>query len=79
MKASDNYVKIVEWSEIDHCYIGSCLGLMYGGCHGDDEKEVFDEVCGLVEEIIEVYKTEYKKFPPATTGKFSEELLLNVA
>ena len=41
MKPSDNYVKIVEWSEIDQCYIGSCLGLMYGGCHGVDEKKVF--------------------------------------
>ena len=54
MKPSDNYVKIVEWSEIDQCYIGSCLGLMYGGCHGVDEKKVFQELCILVDEIIEL-------------------------
>ena len=43
MKDSARYVKIVEWSEEDQCYVGSSPGLLYGGCHGDDEKQVFDE------------------------------------
>ena len=42
MKDSARYVKIVEWSEEDQCYVGSSPGLIYGGCHGDDEKVVFD-------------------------------------
>ena len=46
MKESARYVKIVEWSEEDQCFVGSCPGLFYGGCHGNDEKEVFAEVCG---------------------------------
>jgi len=79
MKLSDNYVKIVEWSEIDQCYIGSCLGLMYGGCHGVDEKKVFQELCILVDEIIELYRKEEKKLPPATTGKLNDVKLLDVA
>ena len=45
MKESARYVKIVEWSEEDQCYIGSCPSLMFGGCHSDDEKVVFDELC----------------------------------
>jgi hypothetical protein len=45
MKDSARYVKIVEWSEEDHCYVGSSPGLIYGGCHGADEKAVFDELC----------------------------------
>ena len=43
MKESARYIKIVEWSDEDECYIGTSPGLMYGGCHGDDEKEVFAE------------------------------------
>ena len=44
MKDSVRYVKIVEWSDDDHCYVGSSPGLLYGGCHGNDEKVVFDEL-----------------------------------
>ena len=39
MKDSGRYVKIVEWSFDDQCYVGSAPGLIYGGCHGPDEKE----------------------------------------
>ena len=40
MKNSALYAKIVEWSEEDQCFVGSAPGLVYGGCHGTDEKEV---------------------------------------
>ena len=43
MKDSARYVKIVEWSEEDQCFVGSCPGLLYGGCHGDDELAVFEQ------------------------------------
>ena len=69
MKDSDRYVKIVEWSEEDQCYVGSCPGLMYGGCHGADEKKVFEELCQIVEEVIKTYHEEGKALPPATSGK----------
>ena len=69
MKASDRYVKIVEWSENDQCYIGSAPGLMYGGCHGDNERQVFDELCQIVEETIEIYRTDGKPLPPPTSGR----------
>ena len=52
MKESARYVKIVEWSEDDQCYVGSSPGLIYGGCHGDNEREVFDELCRVVDEAI---------------------------
>ena len=41
MKDSAKYVKIVEWSDEDNCYVGSSPGLFCGGCHGDDEQQVF--------------------------------------
>ena len=69
MKDSAMYVKIVEWSQEDQCYVGSAPGLMYGGCHGADEKKVFDELCEVVEETIELYRKDGKLLPPRTSGR----------
>ena len=69
MKDSAKYVKIVEWSEEDQCYVGSAPGLMYGGCHGSDEKKVFDELCEVVEEMIELYRKDGNPLPPPTSGR----------
>ena len=69
MKASDQYLKIVEWSEDDQCYIGSCPGLMRGGVHGDDEAKVYKELCQAVEEWIELYQEDGENLPSATAGK----------
>lgn len=69
MKDSARYAKIVEWSDEDQCYIGSAPGLIYGGCHGPDEKEVFDELCEIVEEAIVLYRKDGKPLPPPTTGR----------
>ena len=52
MKPGARYVKIVEWSDEDQCYVGRCPSLFYGGCHGDNEKEVFAELCEIVDELI---------------------------
>jgi hypothetical protein len=69
MKESDRYVKIVEWSEDDQVYVGSAPGLIYGGCHGDDERVVFDELCRVVDEAIALYRADGRSLPPATTGQ----------
>ncbi|MBI4312643.1 MAG: hypothetical protein HY681_12810 [Chloroflexi bacterium] len=69
MKDSARYVKIVEWSEEDQCYVGSCPGLVYGGCHGPDEKAVFEELCQIAEEATQLYRQEGKPLPPPTSGR----------
>ncbi len=69
MKASDQYLKIVEWSEEDQCYVGSAPGLIFGGCHGSDEKKVFDELCRIVDEAIELYRKDGKPLPRPTSGR----------
>ncbi len=79
MRESARYVKIVEWSEEDQCFVGSCPGLLFGGCHGDDEQEVFAELCEIVEETIELYKMDGKSLPPATSGKDYANKMLSVA
>ena len=79
MSQAARYVKIVEWSEEDQCYVGSCPGLIYGGCHGDDERQVFQELCEIVEEAIGLYKRDGKPLPRPTSGKDYANVLQNVA
>ena len=79
MKESARYVKIVEWPEGDQCFVGSCPGLFYGGCHGDDEKAVFAELCDIVEETIQLYKRDGKPLPPPTSGKDYTNKMLRIA
>lgn len=79
MKDSAKYVKLVEWSEVDQCYVGSAPGLIYGGCHGSDEKKVFDELCRIVEEAIELYRKDGKPLPPPTSGRDFSSKLQDVA
>jgi len=69
MKVSDQYIKIVEWSEEDQCYVGTCQGLMLGGIHGDDETKVYKELCQAVEEWIDIYEKDKEALPAATAGK----------
>ena len=69
MNDSARYVKIIEWSDEDQCYIGSAPGLIYGGCHGPDERAVFEELCQIVDEVIKLYRADGKPLPPATSGR----------
>lgn len=79
MKDSAKYVKIVEWSDEDQCYVGSAPGLIFAGCHGGDEKAVFAELCQIVEEAIDLYKADGKPLPPPTSGRDLANKLQSVA
>jgi len=79
MKDSTRYVKIVEWSDEDGCYVGSSPGLLLGGCHGDDERQVFEQLCQIVEETIELYHQDGKPLPPSTSGHDIANKVLDVA
>ena len=79
MKATDHYLKIVEWSEEDGCYVGRAPGLMLGGIHGDNELAVYSELCETVAEWIELYQDEGRVLPPATAPKsYSGKFMLRV-
>lgn len=78
MKESTRYVKIVEWSDEDNCYVGSSPGLLHGGCHGDDERQVFEQLCQIVEETIDLYHQDGKPLPPPTSGRDIANKVLGV-
>jgi predicted RNase H-like HicB family nuclease len=63
MTKGAKYTKIVEWSDEDNCFIGTCPELMYGGSHGDDATKVFIELCEMVDEAIETLEEAGKPVP----------------
>ena len=79
MKESARYVKIVEWSDEDQCYVGSSPGLIYAGCHGANKREVFNELCRLVDEAVALYKTDGRPLPPPTSGRDFANKMQHVA
>jgi len=76
MRERNKYLKIVEWSEEDQCYIGSAPGWIGKCCHGMDEMKVYQELCRIVDEWLEIYKKDRRPLPPATTKKYSGKFIL---
>ncbi len=79
MKESAQYLKIVEWSEEDQCFVGQCPGIVGPCCHGEDEAQVYRELCEIVEEWIQIFKEQGKTLPPSTIGKHLAERILQEA
>ncbi|MEO1496733.1 MAG: hypothetical protein AAFV43_06240 [Planctomycetota bacterium] len=69
MSDSARYIKLVEWSYEDQCFVGQCPGVIGPCCHGDAEAEVYAELCQIVEEWIETMKRDGKPLPEPTIGK----------
>lgn len=53
-KAVGRYLKIVEWSDEDKCFVGRVPGLFAGGIHGTDEVTVYRELCVATAEWLQV-------------------------
>ena len=79
MNESARYVKIVEWSDEDQCFVGQCPGIVGPCCHGTDEALVYAELCEIVNEWIEILKSDGKPLPPPTAGEDLAKKLLDVA
>ncbi len=69
MKKRDQYLRVVEWSEEDQCYIGRVPGLALGGVHGKNEAKVYEKLAGLIDEWIEIHEEDGAPLPAATAGK----------
>jgi predicted RNase H-like HicB family nuclease len=69
MKESARYIKIVEWSDEDQSFVGQCPGIIGPCCHGDDEAQVYVELCNIVDEWIALMKQDGKPLPPPTAGR----------
>lgn len=69
MSKSKQFLKLVEWSDEDQCFIGRIPGLTLGGIHGQNEQEVYAQLCELADEWIRIYEEKGDALPPPTAGK----------
>lgn len=69
MKERDRYLKIVEWSDEDGCYVGSVPGWIGDCCHGESEENVYSQLCRIVDEWIAIYSQDGRPLPPSTAKK----------
>ena len=69
MKKRNQYLRVVEWSEEDQCFIGRVPGLAMGGVHGKNEAKVYEKLGSLIDEWIEIHEADGVPLPPATAGK----------
>jgi predicted RNase H-like HicB family nuclease len=69
MTAGSKYVEIVEWSDTDNCFLGSCPELFYGAYHGTNGRVVFDELWEIIDESVRLYKKDGKPLPSPICGK----------
>ncbi|MBX3629613.1 MAG: hypothetical protein KF908_06770 [Nitrosomonas sp.] len=54
-------------------------GLILDGCHGDEEKQVFEELCQIIEEAIALYRKDGKSLPLAISDHDFVNRLKNIA
>ncbi len=69
MRKTDRYLRIVEWSEEDRCFVGRCPELMFGGVHGPNEQQVYAELCEVIEEWVATSKAKNESLPRGMAGK----------
>ena len=73
-------LKMVTWSEEDNGFVGRCPGLFHGGCHGEDEADVYRQLCKIAEEWVEILEGEGKPLPAATAVKsYSGKFVVRVS
>ena len=71
MKTSDRYHKWVEWSDADQAYIGRCPDLITG-IHGDDPRQVYADLCDVVDDVIRHFEATGRELPPSRTRPMQE-------
>jgi predicted HicB family RNase H-like nuclease len=74
-----DYLKVVEWSDEDRCFIGSAPPLIGQCCHGDDEATVIRQLGPIVEEWIAIYEKDGRELPAPTAGQeYSGKFVLRI-
>ena len=52
-RLSVRYPRVIEWSEEDHCYVGSAPPLVGQCCHGTTEAKVAAQLAVIVEDLVQ--------------------------
>ena len=79
-KYATRYVKVVEWSAEDRCFVGSAPPLVSQCCHASTEQAVMSQLCVIVEDLVETLLKHGDPLPSATSGKkYSGKFIIRLA
>jgi predicted HicB family RNase H-like nuclease len=74
-----DYLRIVEWSREDHCFVGSAPPLIGRCCHGPTEASVLKQLERIVDDWIRLQDAEGVALPtPERTTRYSGRFVLRV-
>jgi predicted HicB family RNase H-like nuclease len=77
--AARDYLRVVEWSPADRCFVGSAPPLIGRCCHGATEASVLKLLKKIVDEWLRLADTEGVAVPAAERpGAYSGRFLLRV-
>jgi predicted HicB family RNase H-like nuclease len=73
------YLRVVEWSPGDRCFVGSAPPLIGRCCHGPTEANVLRQLKRIVDDWVRLADTEGVAIPPPEgSGEYSGRFLLRV-
>jgi predicted RNase H-like HicB family nuclease len=74
------YLKLVEWSDQDGCFVGSAPPIIGPCCHGRTEAEVMTQLSVIVGEWVATLLQDGHPLPAGTAGKkYSGQFVVRVA
>lgn len=71
MSFNDRYHRSGEWSDEDQVYIGKSPDVITG-IHGDDPRQVYADLCEVVEEVLQDFAQSGRSLPAAKVRSMSE-------
>ncbi len=77
--AARDYLRVVEWSREDRCFLGSAPPLIGRCCHGPTEAHVLKQLKRIVDDWIRLADAEGLRLPPPEgSGRYSGRFLLRL-
>jgi predicted HicB family RNase H-like nuclease len=74
-----DYLRVVEWSPEDRCFVGSAPPLVGRCCHGPTEASVLKQLKGIVDDWIRLRDAEGVALrAPGEPGRYSGRFLLRL-
>ena len=76
MKAADQYLRFVRWSDEDNLYVGYCPDLFPCGgvCHGSDEHTTYRKLGKIIAQEVSELRAAGKEPPPTVTRLLREAI-----
>jgi predicted HicB family RNase H-like nuclease len=74
---ANDFIKVVEWSAEDRCFVGSALPFIGQCCHGKNEFDVYTQLLDIIDDCVTMFKKRgISPKAPVMDKKFNGKILL---